>query len=73
MGYIKVEGHQGLVRDTNSGAIINTSTGNMTRARQIKFARQNKQKEFNEMKNQISELKNLVMKLIEEKDGSNSN
>ena len=65
--YLKVEGHQSLVRDTNSGAIVNSSVSEyevyMKRVRsreeqgdQIR----NAVKEINNLKAELREIKELV-------------
>ena len=72
MSRLKVEGHQGLVRDTVSNAVINSSTSEYT----IYMARhraRNKQsdelrtacKEINSLKAELREIKDLIKKVIE--------
>tara|TARA_A100001035_G_scaffold257581_1_gene233713 strand:- start:1438 stop:1665 length:228 start_codon:yes stop_codon:yes gene_type:complete len=69
--YLKVEGHQGLVRDTNSGAIVNSSVSEyevyMKRVRsreeqgdQIR----NAVKEINNLKAELREIKGLIKELV---------
>ncbi len=72
MSRLKVEGHQGLIRDTVSNAVINSSTSEYT----IYMARhraRNKQsdelrtacKEINNLKAELREIKDLIKKVIE--------
>jgi|TARA_Y100000114_G_C11603756_1_gene251714 uncharacterized coiled-coil DUF342 family protein len=69
--YLKVEGHQSLVRDTNSGAIVNSSVSEyevyMKRVRsreeqgdQIR----NAVKEINNLKAELREIKGLIKELV---------
>ncbi len=65
MSRIKVEGHTNLVRDTHSGAILNINNSEVENARARKEARRNKDREFEDLKNEVGEIKNLLHKLIE--------
>ena len=65
MSRIKVEGHSNLVRDTNSGAILNINKSEAEIARARKEARRQKDREFEDLKNEVGEIKNLLHKLIE--------
>ena len=58
MGRIKVEGHSNLVRDTRSGAIININKKEIERARRMKAERKKKEVTFENLKSDVSELKN---------------
>ena len=69
--FLKVEGHQSLVRDTNSGAIVNSSVSEyevyMKRVRsreeqgdQIR----NAVKEINNLKAELREIKVLIKELV---------
>ncbi len=72
MAKLRVEGHESLVRDTVSNAVINSSTSEYT----IYMARhraRNKQsdelrnacKEINTLKAELREIKDLIKKVIE--------
>ena len=68
MDYIKVSGHDGLVRDQNTGAIINLDDS------AIEARRKSKQlgsalDDINMLKNEISEIKSLLRELV--KNASN--
>ena len=76
MAILKVEGHDNLVRDTRSGAIVNNNKSDyqiyMTRLR----ARQSQSdeikdacREINSLKKEMFEIKNLIKELVH-KDGS---
>jgi hypothetical protein len=63
--WIPVEGNSNLARCPNSGAIININKDEIQKAKAIKIARQNKDKEFLELKQDVDELKVLLNKLVE--------
>jgi|TARA_B100000073_G_C23743953_1_gene574555 hypothetical protein len=69
MGYIKVKGHDGLVRDENTGAIIirdNSAIEGRRKSKQLSSALE----DINTLKNEVSEIKSLLRELI--KNASNS-
>jgi len=63
--YISVEGNPNLARCPNSGAVININKDEIRKAKAIKVARQNKDKEFQELRQDVDELKVLLNKLVE--------
>ena len=69
--YLKVEGHQSLVRETNSGAILNTNVSEyqmyMERVRsreQQGDQIRNEVKEINNLKAELREIKVLIKELV---------
>ena len=69
---LKVEGHDSLVRDVTSGAIINKSEAEYTKyikqkeAFQLRRAEMQRQaEEINNLKNDLSEIKSLLQKILE--------
>ena len=65
MKHMKVKDHPSLVRDLNSGAILNINTEEIERARERKKLRKQKDQEFEDLKNEVSEIKELLLKLVE--------
>ena len=65
MSKIKIDGHPGLVRDKNSGAILNINSNEIEAARERKALRKQKDQEFENLKNEVSEIKELLLKLVE--------
>ena len=63
--YIKVKDHVGLVRDQNTHAILNINKNEIVEAKLRKKIKKQKDKELHDMKNEISELREIVDKLIE--------
>lgn len=68
--YKDVEGHSNLVRDTSTGAILNINKDEISAARKRKLGKRQKEKEFEDLKNDVTEIKSMLQKLIEGKDGS---
>ena len=69
--HIKVEGHNDLVRDRNSGAILNINRTAMTAARERKKLFNDRQQEIENIKKDVSDIKNILMQLVEDKNGNN--
>ena len=68
MSYIKVKGHDGLVRDETTGAILNHSDSAIEarrKQRQLSSALD----DINMLKDEISEIKSLLRELV--KNASN--
>ena len=68
MDYIKVSGHEGLVRDQNTGAIINLDDSAIEARRKSKHLG-SALDDINMLKNEISEIKSLLKELV--KNASN--
>ena len=67
--YKKVEGNSDLVRDTSTGAILNINKDEISAARRRKLERKQKEKEFEDLKNEVGDIKNMLTKIIEKLDG----
>lgn len=70
--FLKVSGHEGLVRDSNSHAVLNTSKEEYNnyiqtreRAKQKNRIIEQQQEELQQLKNDVSEIKSLLTKLLE--------
>jgi hypothetical protein len=63
MDYIKVSGHDGLVRDQNTGAIINVNNSAIEARRKSKHLN-SALEDINNLKEEISEIKSLLRELI---------
>jgi len=68
---MKVEGHTSLVRDTNSGAIVNTSVSeyqlymNRVKSREQQGDQiRNAVKEINNLKSELREIKDLLREIV---------
>ena len=63
--YIQVEGNPSLGRDRESGAILNSDVSEIKRQKEIKRKNLLKEQELVELKEEVSELKDLVKQLVE--------
>ena len=59
MDYLKVEGHDGLVRDVNTGAIINNDDSAIEARRKSKHL-SSALEDINMLKNELFEIKSLL-------------
>tara|TARA_B100000242_G_scaffold74496_1_gene48037 strand:+ start:176 stop:385 length:210 start_codon:yes stop_codon:yes gene_type:complete len=69
MRLVKVQGHRNYVRDKNSGAILNINKAEIEEARKRKAERLEKDKEIESLKNEVSDIKSMLTKVIEKLDG----
>tara|TARA_B100001093_G_C26690653_1_gene954652 strand:+ start:549 stop:764 length:216 start_codon:yes stop_codon:yes gene_type:complete len=63
--YIQVEGNSGLVRDRETGAILNANTTEIQKARLKKNKEKQRELEIQELKKDVSDIKVLLTKLVE--------
>tara|TARA_R100000781_G_scaffold25410_1_gene18731 strand:- start:498 stop:701 length:204 start_codon:yes stop_codon:yes gene_type:complete len=63
MDYLKVEGHDGLVRDVNTGAIINNDDSAIEARRKSKHL-SSALEDINMLKNELFEIKSLLRDLV---------
>jgi len=64
---VKVQDHDNLVRDTNTQAVLNTDLTSLEAYKQRRDALRKKDTEVESLKNEVSELKQLVQNLLAEK------
>jgi hypothetical protein len=60
MNKVKVEGHIDLVRDMNTGAVISINSTEANNARQRKHRQQLEEQEQRELKSDVDQLKNDI-------------
>lgn len=63
MRYIGVEGHSNLVKDTQTGAVLNIAT-NFEQLRKSKEAKKKQQKEIKQLKDDVNEMKTLLQQIV---------
>ena len=63
--YIKVEAHPNLVRDKNSGVILNINKTELEANMIRKQKQREKDNEIEQLKNDVSEIKSMLNKLVE--------
>ena len=69
MNYTKVELEKDFVRDTSTNAVLNINKDEITAARKRKLERRKKEQEFEDLKNEVGDIKNMLTKIIEKLDG----
>lgn len=63
---IPIEGFPNLFRDENSGAIVNCDTLEYQKYSKMKKNKQEQKQEIEYLKSEVSEIKSLLMELINE-------
>ena len=69
MKLLKVKDHNGLARDMRTGAILNINKDEIDAAKKRKLERRKKEQEFENLKNEVSDIKSMLTKIIEKLDG----
>jgi acyl-CoA hydrolase len=64
---IPVEGHKGLYRDEKSNAIVNCNDYEYQEYLRVKTSSLDEKTEIQNLKNELSEIKSLLTKLLENK------
>ena len=65
----KVKDHTGLARDIHTGAILNINKDEIRAARERKLARKQKEQEFDNLKDEVGDIKKMLTQIIEKLDG----
>ena len=73
MAYLKIEGHEGYIKNPNNGVVLNVNSEEIKAARKKKALRKQQEEDINNLKNDVSDIKNALNKIIEKLDGSNTN
>ena len=63
--FLKVDNEPGFVRDPDTGAVVNINSNEVHAARERKKQRKLKEQEFEDLKSEVSEIKELLLKLVE--------
>ena len=70
--FYKVEGHSNLVKNPDTGVILNVNTTDLARAKGRKSAKilkrnseQNMRNEINQLRSDMNDLKSMIQQLIE--------
>ena len=73
MTYLKIEGHEGYVKNIKNGVVLNVNNEEIEAAKKRKALRKQQEEDINNLKNEVSDIKNMLGKIIEKLDGSNNN
>lgn len=69
MALVKVEGHNGYLKNTETGVVLNNNVSEIDAARKRKVQRKQQEDDINNLKNEISDIKQMLGKLMEKLDG----
>lgn len=69
MTLLKVEGHSGYLKDINSGMVHNNNISEIEAARMRKSQKKQQEEDINNLKNEVSDIKKMLTKIIEKLDG----
>jgi hypothetical protein len=69
MNLVKVEGHNGLARDKNTGAIININSTEINRIKNLRVnqraTKAAEREEINQLKSDVKDIKMMLSQIIE--------
>ena len=65
MKLVRINGQKDLAKDEDTGAVLNTDVEEVEQAREIKEKRKEKEEEFAQLKDDVSEHKDMMKQLIE--------
>jgi cell shape-determining protein MreC len=68
MNFKKVEGHVGYVKDEN-GVVLNVNNDEIEAAKKRKELMRQKDKEINELKDEVSDIKKMLTQIVEKLNG----
>ena len=68
MSYKKIEGHIGYVKDEN-GVVLNVNNNEIEAAKKRKELMRQKDKEINELKDEVSDIKKMLTQIVEKLNG----
>ena len=71
--FVKVDGHEGYIKNTKTGVVLNVNKTEIEAARKRKALKKQQEEDINNLKNEVSDIKNMLGKIIEKLDGSNNN
>ena len=71
--FVKVDGHEGYVKNTETGVVLNVNKTEIEAARKRKALKKQQEEDINNLKNEVSDIKTMLGKIIEKLDGSNNN
>lgn len=69
MNYIKVKGHSDLARAGQYGSIVNINKEEIQLAKKRKLERKQKEQEFENLKDEVGDIKKMLTQIIEKLDG----
>ncbi len=69
MALLKVDGHTGYLKDTITGIVHNNNANEIEAARIRKAQKKQQEEDINNLKNEVSDIKQMLTKIVEKLDG----
>tara|TARA_Y200000002_G_scaffold382478_1_gene399686 strand:- start:12 stop:221 length:210 start_codon:yes stop_codon:yes gene_type:complete len=69
MTFLKVKGHGGYIKDTNTGVVLNVNNSEIEQAKIRKKQKQQERNEINELKNEVGDIKKMLTQIVEKLNG----
>lgn len=69
MALLKVDGHSGYLKDTDTGIIQNNNVSEIEAARMRKAQKKQQQEDINNLKNEVGDIKKMLTEIIEKLNG----
>lgn len=63
--YARVEGSSTLIRDLRNNAVLNMDNAAIEKAKQAKILRKQKEKELDDLKQDVLDIKEMLNKIVE--------
>ena len=69
MALLKVDGHSGYLKDTDTGIVQNNNVSEIEAARMRKAQKKQQQEDINNLKNEVGDIKKMLTEIIEKLNG----
>tara|TARA_R100000734_G_C3315994_1_gene108265 strand:+ start:1649 stop:1858 length:210 start_codon:yes stop_codon:yes gene_type:complete len=69
MALLKVDGHNGYLKDTDTGIIQNNNVSEIEAARMRKAQKKQQEEDINNLKNEVGDIKKMLTEIIEKLNG----
>ena len=69
MALLKVDGHSGYLKDTDTGIVQNNNVSEIEAARMRKAQKKQQEEDINNLKNEVGDIKKMLTEIIEKLNG----
>lgn len=69
MALLKVDGHNGYLKDTDTGIVQNNNVSEIEAARMRKAQKKQQEEDINNLKNEVGDIKKMLTEIIEKLNG----
>jgi len=69
MALLKVDGHNGYLKDTDTGIVQNNNVSEIEAARMRKAQKKQQEEDINNLKNEVGDIKKMLTKIVEKLNG----